>query len=572
MHSLNRKRCVSTTAISAALIAASLSIASCGGSKGTSPPPAPSPPTATTWQKDYYLTRGTYENRCQFVRTGVQPVTGLPYRDLEGSMLEELFYLRSLTRETYLFRADLTDMDPSPYNKVQSTFAAHAVKMDEYFQELKTKELTASNTPKDQYHYSTLTSDYINTTQNVAQPSYGISWVLLSESELRNGIIYTKVPRDLRARYVNPGSSAAELVAGSPKVKRGDKVLKVNGVDYINGDGADLRATYSAPSGTNTTFVLLDVDTKQEKTVVLQSKDITLKPVNKASVLEIGDDKVGYINYLTFFTTDSDSAIHETIKDFKSEGVTDLVLDLRYNGGGYLYISSMVGYMIAGESNTEGKTFEKNTFHEGAGNINPVTGYIEEPVPFIDEGWGEPFSIRRGTKLESLNLSRVYILSTDRTCSASESLINGLIGIDVEVVLVGGTTCGKPYGFYSEDNCGITYSTVQFKGENHKGFGDYTDGFVPSSATSGAKVKGCVVEDDFTKQLGDEEEALLAAALKFRKDGQCPVSPAPPSAPSSIGMIASSDGAAGQPSISSNLEIPEDPFYFDERILLPDNR
>ena len=570
MPGLNRKRCVSTTAISAALITASLSIASCGGSNDPSPPPTPSPPTATTWQKDYYLPRSTYKNRCQFARTGTYPVIGRPYGDIEGSMLDELFYLRSLTHETYLFRADLTDMDPSPYNQVQSTFDDHAVKMDEYFQELKTKELTASNTPKDKYHYSTLTSDYINTTQNVAQPSYGVSWALFSESEVRNGITYTKVPRDLRARYVDPGSPAAELVAGSPKVKRGDKVLKVNGVDYINGDGAALRATYGAPSGTRTTFVLMDVDTKQEKTVVLQSKDITRKPVNKASVLEIGDDKVGYIHYLTFFTKDSDSAFHETVKGLKSEGVTDLVLDLRYNGGGYLDISSMVAYMIAGESNTKDKTFEKSTFHEGAGDINPVTGYLERPMPFHNEGRGEPFSIRRGTKLESLNLSRVYILSTGRTCSASESLINGLIGIDVEVVLVGGTTCGKPYGFYSEDNCGITYSTVQFKGENHKGFGDYTDGFVPSSATSGAKVKGCVVEDDFTKQLGDEEEALLAAALKFRKDGKCPVSPAPPSAPSSIGMIASSDGAAGQPSASSNLEVPEDPFYFDERILIPE--
>ena len=572
MHSLNRKRSVSTVAISAALLAASLSVASCGGSKGTSPPPAPSPPTATTWQKDYYLTRGTYQNRCQFVRTGVQPVTGRPYGDIEGSMLEELFYLRSLTRETYLFRADLTDMDPSPYNKVQSTFAAHAVKMDEYFQELKTKELTASNTPKDKYHYTTLTSDYINATQNVAQPSYGISWANLGGTEIRNGRPYARVPRDYRVRYVVPGSPAAELVAGSPKVKRGDKMLKVNGEDFIRGNSSKLNAGFSAPSGTSTTFVLLDVDTKQEKTVVLQSKDITRKAVNNANVLEIGDDKVGYINYLTFFTTDSDSAFHETIKDFKSEGVTDLVLDLRYNGGGYLAISSMVAYMIAGESNTAGKTFEKSTFHEGAGNINPVTGYREEPLGFINEGWGEPFSIRRGTKLQSLNLSRVYILSTDGTCSASESLINGLIGIDVEVVLIGGTTCGKPYGFYSEDNCGITYSTIQVKGENHKGFGDYGDGFVPSSATSGAKVKGCVVEDDFTQQLGEEEEALLAAALKFRKDGKCPVAPAPPSAPSSIGMIASSDGVAGQPSESSNLEVPEDPFYFDDRILLPDNR
>ena len=558
---------ISVTRLAAVLLIASAALISCGSDSKKKSPSGPNGASVTTWQKDYFLPRSTYKNRCQFLRSGVSPDTGSPYPDVRGSMLEELFYLRSLTEETYLFRADLTDMDPSPYNQVQTTFAAHYEKMDEYFDELKTDQRTATNTPKDKHHYTYLTSDWIDRIRNVAQPSYGISWANLGGSEIRNGRTYVRIPRDYRVRYVIPGSPAAELVGGSPKVKRGDKILKVNGEDFIRGNSSKLNAAFSVPSGTSTTFVLMDVDTQQEKTVVLTAKNISQKPVNDSTILEIGDDKVGYIHYTTFVTNDSDSAFHDVIKDFKSKGVTDLVLDIRYNGGGYVLTSAMVGYMIAGRSNTIDKRFSRNRFVEGSGNINPVTGRVEIPLPFVDEGVGAPLSIRPGTPLESLNLNRVYILSTERTCSASESLINGLIGADIEVILIGGTTCGKPYGFYPEDNCGISYFTIQTQSLNHKGFGDYGDGFVPSTATSGAKVKGCAVSDDFTKQLGDSSEALLAAALKFRKDGTCPVAP---SASRPTDLIASSEGMANQRSPRSDLESPEDPFYFDERIMIPE--
>ena len=561
------KSLFSLARLTAILLVASAALISCGSDSKKNSPSGPNGASVTTWQKDYFLPRSTYKNRCQFLRSGVSPDTGSPYPDVKGSMLEELFYVRSLTEETYLFRDDLTDMDPSPYNQVQSTFAAHYDKMDEYFDELKTEELTATNTPKDKYHYTYLTSDWINRIRNVAQPSYGISWANLGGSVIRNGQTYVRIPRDYRVRYVIPGSPAAELVGGSPKVKRGDKILKVNGEDFIRGNSSKLNAAFGVPSGTSTTFVLMDVDTKQQKTVVLTAKNISQKPVNDSTILEIGDDKVGYIHYTTFITTDSDSTIHEVIKDFKSKGVTDLVLDIRYNGGGYVITSSMVGYMIAGARNTTGKDYSRSRFVGGAGNVNPFTGRVAPPLPFQNAGYGAPLSISAGTPLESLNLNRVYVLSTERTCSASESLINGLIGADIEVILIGGTTCGKPYGFYPEDNCGISYFTIQAQSLNHKGFGDYGDGFVPSTATSGAKVKGCAVSDDFTKQLGDSSEALLAAALKFRKDGTCPVAP---SASRPTDLIASSEGMANQRSPRSDLESPEDPFYFDERIMIPE--
>jgi len=74
--------------------------------------------------------------------------------------------------------------------------------------------------------------------------------------------------------------------------------------------------------------------------------------------------------------------------------------------------------------------------------------------------------------LATLNLSKVYVLTTADTCSASESIINGLRGIDVEVVQIGGSTCGS-HGFVPQDNCGLTYAAMEFEGVNHKGQGGY---------------------------------------------------------------------------------------------------
>ena len=142
---------------------------------------------------------------------------------------------------------------------------------------------------------------------------------------------------------------------------------------------------------------------------------------------------------------------------------------------------------------------------------------------------GLGFSLANGTPLDTLDLNRIYILTTERTCSASESLINSLRGIDVEVILFGDTTCGKPYGFFPTDNCGQTYFTIQFRGVNDKNFGDYADGFTPNDSANAFAIKtpGCTVVDDFDTELGDPAERLLATALYYRENGACPNPPLP---------------------------------------------
>jgi carboxyl-terminal processing protease len=119
----------------------------------------------------------------------------------------------------------------------------------------------------------------------------------------------------------------------------------------------------------------------------------------------------------------------------------------------------------------------------------------------------------------------VFVLTSADTCSASESIINSLTGIGIDVIQVGSTTCGKPYGFYPQDNCGTTYFSIEFRGVNAANFGDYTDGFSPQNAPvpTNAVLPGCSVGDDFNHQLGDPAEARLAAALNYiASPGTCP--------------------------------------------------
>jgi hypothetical protein len=179
--------------------------------------------------------------------------------------------------------------------------------------------------------------------------------------------------------------------------------------------------------------------------------------------------------------------------------------------------------MIAGPTATTGKTFELTQFNSKHPTVDPVAGGTIKPTLF--ESTTQGFSTTAGQPLPYLNLTRVFVLTSADTCSASESIINSLTGIGIDVIQVGSTTCGKPYGFYPQDNCGTTYFSIEFRGVNAANFGDYTDGFSPQNAPTptNAVLPGCSVGDDFNHQLGDPAEARLAAALNYiASPGTCP--------------------------------------------------
>ncbi|MFN4024769.1 MAG: S41 family peptidase [Hyphomonas sp.] len=442
------------------------------------------------------------------MRTGTD-IEGNTYPDVQGTALEERFWLRSWTNETYLWNTEVQDRNPANYPDKLA-----------YFDLLRTFALTPSGKEKDDFHFSEPTTEFLARRNAAPSATYGASYVAFR----------TTPPRDFRIRYTEPNSPASAMTAGRVNLERGARILEINGIDLVNTNSAAQidqlnAALFPATPGITNTF-RVQLPDGVTRSVSLTSVNLAPKPVNRTAILSTPSGNVGYILFNTFSPFASENDIYLAMQQMQAAGVSDLVLDLRYNGGGLLAVASQLSYMIAGPSRTQNQTFETLRFNAAAGNRNPVTGQINNPIPFYSTGQG--FTVAPGTPLPALNLGRVFVLSTGSTCSASEAVINGLRGINAEVVLIGNTTCGKPFGFYPTDNCGETYYTIQFQGVNGQNFGDYQDGFIPnnSSAAFGVRLPGCQVPDDFTRELGDPNESLLAAALTYRATGGgCPALP-----------------------------------------------
>jgi hypothetical protein len=283
-------------------------------------------------------------------------------------------------------------------------------------------------------------------------------------------------------------------------------------------------------------------------TRVLAAAKVAANPVGKVQVMETAAGKVGYM----LFSSHNDISEQRLIDGFtylRNAGVKGLVLDLRYNGGGMVSVASEVAYMIAGPARTAGKTFEQTLTNNPDASPKPqrFTATAYGLVP----GQATP----RGTPLPYLGLDKVTVIAGPGTCSASESIINGLRGIDVEVELVGDATCGKPYAFIPTLNCGTFYFMIQFQGVNAKGWGDYGDGFAPT----------CKVADMVAYDLGDARENLLQAALYRNATGMCP---APPGAWAGLpSRMRSGSAVPGQAPAGGQPMVPVRPAVTELKIL-----
>jgi len=465
-------------------------------------------PGTTAYTAGVFGPSSGYAHRCAKPRTGKDPITNKAYLDIQGSVALENFWLRSWTHELYLWYKEVPDLNPNNYTDP----------VKDYFPLLKTSAITTSGKDKDKFHFIWDTAEWESFSGSGVSAGYGAEFAVIKGAP----------PRVVVVAYVEPNSPAS-----SNNLSRGEKLLTVDGVDVINSNNVDAlnAGTFPSDIGQSHTFVLLELDGVTQRTVTMTSASITSTPVQHASVVPNTSGKVGYIQFNDHIATAEQEFIDavnllKAPNTLSATGISDLVLDIRYNGGGYLDLASEIAYMIGG-SQTAGKIFERATFNDQySTNINPVTGGSNPATPFYTTTQG--FSAASGATLPTLNLGTVYVLTGGGTCSASEAIINGLRGANIQVIQIGSTTCGKPYGFYPQDNCGTTYFSIQLKGANDIGFGDYTDGFSPANsltANSGVSVPGCSVSDDFTHQLGDPAEGRLAAALFYRANSSCSSGP-----------------------------------------------
>jgi len=469
------------------LVAAAIVGASCGGSTDNSSNTSGS----TTWKAGVFAAASTFAAQCASPRTGTDPGTGRPYPDKAGSTLTENNWLRSWTNELYLWYREVPDQNPASYATA------------DYFNLLKTTATTASGNPKDKFHFTYPTPQWEALSQSGVQAGYGAQWVVIS----------SRPPRNVVVAYTDPNSPAT---ASSVNLARGAQVLRVDGVDLVNAtDSASINilneGLFPSSSGASHTFSVLDLGSGTPRNVTMVATDVTETPVQNVETVGTRGGRVGYMLFNDHIAT-AEPLLISAFSQLQGAGVSDLVLDIRYNGGGYLDIASEVAYMIAGAGPTAGQGFESTVFNDKNTTTDPVTGERLTPVPFHATSQG--FSGPDGQPLPALNLTRVFVLTGPDTCSASESIVNGLRGVGVTVIQIGTTTCGKPYGFYPQDNCGTTYFSIEYQGVNAQG--------TNTVSSPGVRLPGCSVGDDFSRGLGDTREARFAAALGYRDDQSCP--------------------------------------------------
>lgn len=486
-----------------ALMLAIVGVQGCGGGGGgdtSTPTGGNGVVTAPTWTAGMFGAEADYKNYCAAPRSGIDPFTSAAYPDQAGTAMHEKMWLRSWNNRTYLWYREVTDLDPQSYSVVN------------YFATLKTNAVTDSGAAKDNFHFYQDTASYKQQTQSGVSYDYGINWKVGS----------TTPPRQFEVAYLDPVSPA--VTAG---LLRGYRLIQVDGVDFVNDNTAAGVAVFTAAlfpsvSGRAHTFKFRD-NSGAEKTVSMTSASVTTVPVMNVQVLNSGSKKVGYLQFNTHIANAQPQLIN-AVQQFKDSAVNELVVDLRYNGGGLLALASQFAYMVSGPNIIQNRYFEKTIFNDKFPTTDPVNGDALTPTSFYSRGIDYNAGVFTNQNLPNLNLSRVIVLTSDDTCSASEAFINGLRGVDVEIIQIGGKTCGKPYGFYPTENCGNTYFTIQFKGVNAKGFGDYADGLVPkANPVFAADVKGCPVADDLSKALGNPEEAMLKTALYYANNNSCPV-------------------------------------------------
>lgn len=321
----------------------------------------------------------------------------------------------------------------------------------------------------------------------------------------------------LRVKYVYPSSPAA--LAG---LKRGYEVSKVNGRTTLRSIQGDIDNVNAGVFGSNASVSLTVV--KEDKT----SADITvtrgsynINPILYTNTYTVGSKKVGYVVFNSF-TTNSVPLLDAAFSKFTSDGVTELVVDLRYNGGGSVATAESFTNLIA-PSSQNGKTMYTTYFNKtmqdaqatilqnqkfyytmANGNRQLVSYFDISYKPTAAAGNLELFA-KRG----ALNgLTRVYFLVTASTASASELVINNLKPI-MDVKLIGRKTYGKPVGFFAIHIDKSDLYIPQFQTKNSANYGDYFDGMTVDVD----------VADDLTRDFGDPSETLLSQALNYSLTG-----------------------------------------------------
>jgi C-terminal processing protease CtpA/Prc len=342
--------------------------------------------------------------------------------------------------------------------------------------------------------FSVIFSDY-EVLQNVLQgtaKNNGVDYGLVFKQGSSNEIFGW-------VRYVLPNSDAS----GKP-IQRGDIFYAINGTPLTINNYQQLLSAESY------TLNLADFNggaiTPNGESVNLTKTEYIENPVYYTNVYTYGDKKIGYLVYNGFFAG-FDSQLNQAFSSFSAEGITHLIVDLRYNSGGSVNTATYLASMITGQFN--GQVFAKQQWNQKVEDFYDANN----PELLINRFTN---SLGNGTPISSLNLNKVYMITSKGSASASELLINGLTPY-INVVQVGDVTTGKNVGsvtlydsptFGSQNknpNHKYAMQPIVLKIVNKNGFGEYQDGLQPTT----------LLKENFGNLgvLGNVNEPLLSTTI-----------------------------------------------------------
>lgn len=331
----------------------------------------------------------------------------------------------------------------------------------------------------DAMRYRPLDSSFSYITSRAANDAF------YSESQFIGlGLSTTTSGSEMRVLQVFDDSPAS--AAG---LARGDRITEINGRSVVSliaageiGDafgeseiGIEARVVFTTRAG-------------EERRVTMTKRLVTIPTVSLTRVFDVDGRKVGYV-FFRNFVRPSYEALDAAFAALKEAGATELILDLRYNGGGMVDVATHLASLIGGTL-TNGQVFAE--FRHNDRNVR------------YDE------ILRFGEAAAALELPRLIVITTRSSASASELVINSLRPF-MPVTVIGDRTYGKPVGQYGIDFCDKVLAPVSFSLVNADGQGDYFGGIAPD----------CAAGDDIEHDLGTSEESSLAEALHYVRAGAC---------------------------------------------------
>lgn len=303
----------------------------------------------------------------------------------------------------------------------------------------------------------------------------------------------------------------AESYEGTPAlaggIDRGTEILAIGpsgGVMrsipvILAAEGSDGIINALGPGDTGVTRVLRVRDAGGTRDVTLAKTVYDLDPVSDrygAKVITEGGRNYGYLNLRSFISS-ADPQLRAAFLDFRNQGVTDIIIDFRYNGGGLVSTAELMGDLLGGNRSSS-EIYSQTSFRPSKSGENERHFFTAQP--------------------ESIAPTRIAFIGTDSTASASELVINSMLPyLGTNMTLVGSNTYGKPVGQIALDKveCDDRMRVVAFATGNSNGQGDYYSGLASRITNS------CAADDDMAFPLGDAREASVRSAIDFLAGRAC---------------------------------------------------